>query len=942
MRLPLILIMAATAHARLRPLKSDDHGKISAPTRSSWEFTATLTLPPDTGQALGTFFEISDQAGHVVAHAGGVLAEGTYLNNQNRHFVFHVASQQRQTPDWKDLGKPFPESCCETRCASINGSLYVFNRNLPAADKNTATLSADGSWARAVPPPWLAGGSAVETCGGILTLDETEISFSGRTIYSLNTTKFGYMSASFVSGKILMYAMSQCRNASQCIASQVRNQIMIGHWACDANQPVKIVASYDDPTPLANQWHNTPYAWLATTADASHFLIGANLGDVYLVNETSFTRVHDSIWPVSGPGQVSWQPYTMITVGKQILMGQYPTGGVFSWSNDSLTFPKNNVGVEPGAGTLSREAMTLAIYGDDVLLGMWPWGSLFGRNARDEDGEWSFRKRVFTAPPVTKEEAPWMTYIEKSYPENSTWHPNGAGQRIEGTCLHNGSIYFTTSAKNHVDYGAVAKIIPERGFEEYGRVWQMSVPNQVSSGSFVWRPGTTTLSFKVDTAGISVTQDGEPLASKAFGTPFELPAGPFTAKTCSGIFGECASGVKIHVALKTDDTTAPDPISSRKFDDWHYPIEEHTESAALVTVGASQIDVDSGSATVYSGGNETRCHTGDTVFGSWRVLEVMQADDGAAMVVIEHRAARWGVLSYVTLDGERARLRTSIGRVSELAPLAQRAFNFSAAEPDYWRRAREDPGDFIGSRILAEGNGEPDFSTAAKYMAAARDNTLIGTPDSTMAWVIAPDGRIRRGDAVAQAQPDDESAPLPNSSLLIFDPKNVLLHWPQRFTSYKSSLLDGWGRAGHVGAWDAEARKGFELLAVAPNRTMDAQLLIRVGEADCSGDKGSCDIPSYQYFRAGDHGPDLLVVDAYHSSEPDGKRFYQMLLSEHELWNGPLFFSRDTAMSIRLPTAERRVSDMARASLTMGLTLYRGLVPNYGTFPVQSTQPLRL
>lgn len=147
-----------------------------------------------------------------------------------------------------------------------------------------------------------------------------------------------------------------------------------------------------------------------------------------------------------------------------------------------------------------------------------------------------------------------MSFIEKSYPGNGSWHPNGAGQRIEGTCLHNGSIYFTTSAKNHVDYAAVAKLIPTSGFEEYGRVWRMSVPGQVSSGKFAWRPGTTTLSFKVDSTGIIVTQDGEPLASKVFTTPFDLlPAGPLTVTTCSGIFGECASGVKIHVDLKTDD-----------------------------------------------------------------------------------------------------------------------------------------------------------------------------------------------------------------------------------------------------------------------------------------------------------------------------------------------------------------------------------------------------
>ena len=49
-------------------------------------------------------------------------------------------------------------------------------------------------------------------------------------------------------------------------------------------------------------------------------------------------------------------------------MGQYPTGAVFEWSNGTLSFPQNNVGVEPGVSTFSREAMTLAIYGDDVLL----------------------------------------------------------------------------------------------------------------------------------------------------------------------------------------------------------------------------------------------------------------------------------------------------------------------------------------------------------------------------------------------------------------------------------------------------------------------------------------------------------------------------------------------------------------------------------------------
>jgi hypothetical protein len=80
---------------------------------------------------------------------------------------------------------------------------------------------------------------------------------------------------------------------------------------------MKIVAAYDDPTPTDQQWHNDPYTWLATTADADEFLIGANLGDVYLVSETVFRRVHYADFP-----NKSWQPYTMIRAGERILVGQ--------------------------------------------------------------------------------------------------------------------------------------------------------------------------------------------------------------------------------------------------------------------------------------------------------------------------------------------------------------------------------------------------------------------------------------------------------------------------------------------------------------------------------------------------------------------------------------------------------------------------------------------
>ena len=353
--------------------------------KPSWKFSATLDLPADRGQALGTFFEVVDSTGRTVAHAGGVLSEGTYLNNALRQLSFYVDSAQPQQPTWTDLGRPFPEAFCQTRCASINGSLLVFNRDLSAAQQNFATLrpgTGAPAWDRGAPPPdvpatWQA---AVNTCGGLMSFGETAILFNGVEIWSLDTDKFGYQMSSFVDGKMLIYAMTKNTESANATGASATNAIMIGHWNCDATERVKIVATWTDPTPLDQQWHNTPYTWLMLPE--SSFLVGANLGDVYKVNETSFSRVHRANFPAA-----SWQPYTMIRTGDTTYIGQYPTGGVFTYnSRDGLTFPKANVGVEPGASSADREAMTLSIYGKDLLLGMWPWGTLYAaRSPRELD-----------------------------------------------------------------------------------------------------------------------------------------------------------------------------------------------------------------------------------------------------------------------------------------------------------------------------------------------------------------------------------------------------------------------------------------------------------------------------------------------------------------------------------------------------------------------------
>lgn len=105
---------------------------------------------------------------------------------------------------------------------------------------------------------------------------------------------------------------------------------------------------YDDPTPSAQQAHNFPYTWLGLPG--GEFLVGTNLGEVYRVGGGGITTVHK--WDAS----TSWQPYTMVNYFDSVVVGQYPTGGVFYYSpgNGSLAFPDDNVGVEPGASPVHR------------------------------------------------------------------------------------------------------------------------------------------------------------------------------------------------------------------------------------------------------------------------------------------------------------------------------------------------------------------------------------------------------------------------------------------------------------------------------------------------------------------------------------------------------------------------------------------------------------
>jgi hypothetical protein len=269
--------------------------------------SANVTLPPDNGQPLGTFFELVDRSGNVLAHAGASYSSGTFYGNQRREMTFYAANVGGQT--WTDIGAPFPEVWTETRCQSFGGKLFSTNRDLPSsAGPNAATW--DGTkWNRVAPPPGFSVfGGTLEVCGGTLSFGETSIEFDGAQIFELDTAKHHSMMSTFADGRVLTFAMG--------IANVSHNEIRVGRWSCGA-PAVTPIKSYDGPsTGYVAPERNFPYS-LLKASNGDGFLVATNMGDVYLVGEEELKVVHNWAEPVHP--STSWQPYTLLRTADKVL-----------------------------------------------------------------------------------------------------------------------------------------------------------------------------------------------------------------------------------------------------------------------------------------------------------------------------------------------------------------------------------------------------------------------------------------------------------------------------------------------------------------------------------------------------------------------------------------------------------------------------------------------
>ena len=500
------------------------------------KITCTVTLPPHGEvSSLGSLFEVrSASSGELVAHAGTQYATGTFYAAPTTELNFWVNATDAPAAPWSSLGKPFPEAVSETRLVPVGGELYAINKQVPEHKKNIARLGADGrTWtrvSRAEAGGIDAFGGAVEACGGTMVFERLGITMDGQWIWDI-PGEFTHMYGHYHNGHVLIIAMT----------SYSYNAIIVGTYSC-GDTALVVTKRFSDPVSHALQPRNFPYAWVEV---ADGFLVATNLGFVYLASPAK-----DELQVLkSHAPNASWQPYTFIRWYNETLLGQYPSGTVFSYDDRSQDVDPflPQVNPEPGASSMAREAQSLAIYDGQLMLGVWPWGTVH-RKAPARGAPWLVEQRLFSNPPIDDQaDGPWIQRLANTTAGNQ-W-----GQRVSGLKLFNGSLYAATSAKNPITDDLYRGLLPAEAEAEYGAIHRLDVANE-AGGRALLKPGQTTVVFEFELAatGLTLRQDGVLIGSKPSVSPLHLPVGKVKATSCTGIYGPCAPGVRVELKLELE------------------------------------------------------------------------------------------------------------------------------------------------------------------------------------------------------------------------------------------------------------------------------------------------------------------------------------------------------------------------------------------------------
>ena len=447
-------------------------------------FRVELDRGVDRGQNFGSLFEVATSDGELVLGAGFANQYNTRLRG-DRHAVQFFVRPTRARRELAAVELPRPNTLCGTYLVARDERLYSTFGGLAAWQPDQKR------WAPEAP----VGGTqeTMRVGNGILELGDGVVRYNGATILA-SPAVGSYERFFYALGRLCFYHVVRNDRPYRPFESDTDGFSRL--YACPwvpGDGPVDLARAETLRLPVVGE---TTFAWGQT---GSRIVTGSNIGGFYEWSAGTWRKLRD---PQLG---VSFQLYSSMAFHDQLLMGQYPTGRLFSLDGQGLRDLPGWPPVPPQVSGSSREAQTTTIYAGELFVGVWPWGELW--QFHPDRREWTLARRLFSHPELSNQ-------VIHPYDKENAGNPVGNqwGQRVTSLVTVGESLFASTSAKDPCAWDPEQNpfLAPDK-WQAYGRVHELKLPGHLQAATR-WTTGVTRLEFELRGAQLRIVQDGRELA----------------------------------------------------------------------------------------------------------------------------------------------------------------------------------------------------------------------------------------------------------------------------------------------------------------------------------------------------------------------------------------------------------------------------------------------
>lgn len=297
----------------------------------------------------------------------------------------------------------------------------------------------------------------------------------------------------------------------------------------------------------------------------------------------------------------------------------------------------------------------------------------------------------------------------------------------------------------------------------------------------------------------------------------------------------------------------------------------------------------------------------------WYLAAVIPWLNGAPTAVLEKHVTHRGVLVYLTVDGEIARIPKYVGDLSQIRP---RPVN-PPPGIRFERPARYVPGPDVLGQAVMNSKADPEYENVAALGEEFIGWTLVaneeGGPERSL-WLEADGSSREFGENTQSLWAPDMTGRMFQPDRLL--PSEYLYDYVHGYS--KRTMLGGYLPAADIGVWNPRYGTGYEVMMVLPPGA-DARPIGRVrsmipdsGATSLipDGDSGATQKPSA-----------TKIADRYCNGTAAG--FFTAAVG---VWNRWYHFF-DDHMHVEIP--DEWLLQAARGGMALSRCSYRGLEPTY-------------